>query len=69
MARDVIKLDDAELAALRAFRDEYGREWRQYLQAAWLSDSYKGRHMGGRDTGILRNIRNRYGSAALRVKL
>ncbi len=50
-----------ELEALQAFRAEYGREWKQYLQAAWLSYAYKGRHMGGRDSGILRNIRNNRG--------
>jgi hypothetical protein len=50
-----------ELQALSDFAAEYGREWKQYLLAAWLSYAYKGRHMGGRDSGILRNIRNEFG--------
>ncbi|ESZ06825.1 MULTISPECIES: hypothetical protein [unclassified Mesorhizobium] len=59
-----------EREALLAFKAEYGREWRQYLQAAWLSYAYKGVHMAGRDTGILRSIRNERGCQWLeRVKL
>ncbi len=54
-------LSAEELAAVQAFAKEYGREWKQYLMAAWLSYSYKGLHMGGRDTGILRYIRNTRG--------
>lgn len=54
-------LDAHETAALVAFAAEYGREWKQYLMAAWLSHSYKGRHMGGRDTGFLRQLRNDLG--------
>ena len=45
-----------ELAAIQAFAKKYGRLWRGYLMAAWLSYTYKGIHMGGKDTGILRNI-------------
>ena len=56
------KLEPDELAALQAFAAEYGREWKQYLFAAWLSHSHKGRQMGGRDTGILRSIRNEFGN-------
>lgn len=59
MARE---LHPDELAALQSFAAEYGREWKQYLLAAWLSYAYKGRHMGGRDTGILRTIRNEFGN-------
>lgn len=59
MARD---LEPDELNALKAFAAEYGREWKQYLLAAWLSYAYKGRQMGGRDSGILRGIRNEFGS-------
>jgi hypothetical protein len=55
-------LTDDEIAALQSFEKEYGREWKQYLFAAWLSHSHKGRHMGGRDTGILRSIRNEFGN-------
>jgi hypothetical protein len=51
-------LTEEERTALLAFKAEYGREWKQYLIAAWLSYAYKGRHMGGRDSGILRSIRN-----------
>lgn len=58
-------LDPEELDALQRFAAEYGREWKQYLLAAWLSYAYKGRHMGGKDTGILRNIRNDRGNAWL----
>lgn len=50
-----------ETAALTAFAKEYGREWKSYLTAAWLSYAHKGIHMGGRDTGILRTIRNTHG--------
>lgn len=50
-----------ELEALQSFAKEYGREWKQYLMAAWGSHSYKGRHMGGQDTGTLRCIRNEFG--------
>lgn len=60
-------ITDEERAALIAFKAEYGREWRQYLMAAWLSYSYKGRHMGGRDSGILRTIRNMRGCDWLRT--
>lgn len=64
------KLTQEERDALLAFKAEYGREWRQYLMAAWLSYSYKGRAMGGRDTGILRQIRNTRGGEWLqKVKL
>lgn len=55
-----------EREALTAFKAEYGREWKQFLMAAWLSYAYKGRHMGGRDTGILRSIRNDRGGDWLR---
>jgi hypothetical protein len=54
-------LTDDERNALLAFKAEYGREWKQYLMAAWLSYAYKGRQMGGKDTGILRSIRNEFG--------
>ncbi|RUX95941.1 MULTISPECIES: hypothetical protein [unclassified Mesorhizobium] len=63
-------ITDEEREALLAFKAEYGREWRQYLQAAWLSYAYKGRHMAGKDTGILRSIRNQRGCQWLeRVKI
>lgn len=55
-------LSPEELKALQEFAAEYGREWKEYLFAAWLSYSYKGRHMGGADTGILRQIRNEFGN-------
>lgn len=54
------ELSPEELEAVQAFAKEYGREWKQYLMAAWLSYSYKGRHMGGQDAGLLRGIRNDY---------
>ncbi len=54
-----------ERQALAAFAKDYGREWKQYLCAAWLSYSYKGLHMGGKDTGTLRGIRNQRGHAWL----
>ncbi|MGO4440263.1 hypothetical protein [Rhizobium sp. RAF56] len=50
-----------ELEVVRAFAAEYGREWKEYLMAAWLSYSFKGRHMGGLDTGTLRCLRNELG--------
>lgn len=59
------QLEADELKALQDFAAEYGREWKQYLQAAWLSHAYKGRHMGGRDTGVLRSIRNEFGPSWL----
>lgn len=55
------ELEPHELEAVKAFAKEYGREWKQYLMAAWLSHSYKGRHMGGQDTGTLRYLRNTLG--------
>lgn len=55
------ELEQDELDALKAFAKEYGREWKQYLMAAWGSYAYKGRHMGGQDTGTLRGIRNEFG--------
>jgi hypothetical protein len=55
------ELTPEELTALQDFAAEYGREWKQYLFAAWLSHSYRGLHMGGEDTGILRAIRNEFG--------
>ena len=55
------ELNPDELQALQAFAKEYGREWKQYLSAASLSHAYKGRHMGGQDTGVLRCIRNEFG--------
>lgn len=55
------ELEPDELEALQSFAKEYGREWKQYLMAAWGSYSYKGRHMGGQDTGTLRCIRNEFG--------
>lgn len=58
-------LDLAEHVALAAFAKEYGREWKQYLMAAWLSHKYKGVHMGGKDTGTLRQIRNSRGHSWL----
>ena len=64
------KMTEDERKALLIFKAEYGREWKQYLMAAWLSYSYKGIHMGGRDTGILRQIRNDRGPSWLaKVKL
>lgn len=50
-----------ELAAVQTFAKDYGREWKRYLEAAWLSHSYKGLPMGGRDTGTLRYLRNTRG--------
>jgi hypothetical protein len=58
-------LTPEELAAIRAFAKAYGREWKEYLFAAWLSYTYKGLPMGGKDTGILRCIRNDLGNAWL----
>jgi hypothetical protein len=59
-----------EYEALCAWRDRYGRTWRRYLLAAWLGQHYNGCNMAGRDTGILREIRNQRGSAWLsRVKI
>lgn len=60
-------LEPEELAALQAFAAEYGREWKSYLEAAWLSHAYKGRHMGGADAGVLRSIRNQFGCEWLRT--
>ena len=54
-----------ELNALKKWRDKYGREWKSYLRAAWLSAYYRGSYMGGTDTGTLRNIRNEFGSTWL----
>jgi hypothetical protein len=63
-------LTNEERAALLEFKAKYGREWKQYLMAAWLSYAYRGRPMGGQDTGILRNIRNMRGPTWLdRLKL
>jgi hypothetical protein len=59
-------ITDIERNALLAFKAKYGREWKEYLFAAWLSYSYKGRHMGGQDTGTLRAIRNDRGMDWLR---
>jgi hypothetical protein len=50
-----------ELIAVQAFAAEYGRDWKEYLKAAWLSYTYKGKRMGGQDTGTLRMIRNHRG--------
>lgn len=61
-----MELDADELAAIKDFAKQYGREWKAYLSAAWLSHAYKGKHMGGADRGILRSIRNNYGHAWLR---
>lgn len=60
------ELTPEELEAVQAFAKEYGRDWKQYLQASWLSYAYKGRHMGGQDTGILRCLRNDLGCEWLR---
>lgn len=60
------ELEPHELAALQDFAAHYGREWKQYLEAAWLSYAYKGIHMGGQDTGALRTIRNEFGCEWLR---
>lgn len=63
-------LTDIERQALTAFKATYGREWKRYLAAAWMSESYRGIRKGGHDTGILREIRNQRGPAWLRnVKL
>lgn len=56
------ELTSEELQALQTFAKKYGREWKQYLFAAWLSYAYKGNHMGGKDTGTLREIRNEFGN-------
>ncbi len=67
MPRDLLP---DELQALQRFAAEYGREWKQYLFAAWLSYTYKGRPMAGKDTGTLRSIRNEFGNEWLhRFKL
>lgn len=55
-------LEPDEMKALQEFAEKYGREWKQYLFAAWLSHAHKGIHMGGKDTGILRSIRNEFGN-------
>lgn len=54
-------LTPEELVTVQAFAKDYGREWKRYLSAAWLSHSYKGLHMGGKDTGTLRYLRNTLG--------
>jgi hypothetical protein len=54
-------LSTDELNIVRDFARTYGREWKQYLQAAWLSYSYRGIPMGGQDTGTLRHLRNDLG--------
>jgi hypothetical protein len=59
------KLTAEELAALQTFAAEYGREWKQYLVAAWMSESHRGLPMGGKDSGILRCIRNEFGNTWL----
>lgn len=58
-------LNPEELEAIQTFAAKYGREWKEYLWAAWLSYTYKGKHMGGADTGTLRCIRNQLGNAWL----
>lgn len=58
-------LSTEEHIAVTNFAAEYGREWKEYLKAAWLSYAYKGRHMGGADTGTLRMIRNTRGHSWL----
>jgi hypothetical protein len=60
------KLTDEEAQAITAFAEQYGREWKQYLQAAWFCHAYKGKHMSGADTGVLRAIRNDLGCDWLR---
>lgn len=57
---------EEELEAVRKFAKEYGRDWKAYLEAAWLSHSHKGLHMGGKDTGILRYLRNTRGHSWLK---
>jgi hypothetical protein len=59
-------LSTDELIIVRDFARAYGRDWKQYLQAAWLSYSYKGIHMGEQDTGTLRCLRNELGHEWLR---
>ena len=60
-------LTEAEAAAVAAFAAKYGKYWKGYLEAAWLSHSYNGTHMGGQDTGCLRRIRNDLGFDWLRA--
>lgn len=54
-------LTENERLALVAFRYTYGREWKQYLLAAWQGGRYRGMSMAGNDSGILRAIRNERG--------
>jgi len=54
-------LTEAERIALANFRTAYGREWKQFLLAAWRGGVYRGCRMAGQDTGILRGIRNQRG--------
>lgn len=57
----MIDMTETERAALAAFAEKYGHQWKAYLKAAWLSYSHNGRHMGGEDSGTLRAIRNQRG--------
>jgi hypothetical protein len=53
-----LDMTEVERAALAAFAKQYGHQWKAYLKAAWLSYRHNGIHMGGKDTGTLREIRN-----------
>ena len=55
MARD---LTPEELQALQAYAAEHGRYWKQALRDDWYGNS-------GRDTGVLRQIRNTFGPSWL----
>ena len=60
------KMPGEARVALADWKAEYGREWKAALEAAWLSYKHKGVHMGGKDAGVLRQIRNTYGPSLLK---
>lgn len=46
-----------QLAAVRQFRDKYGRGWREGLLNAWMN----GRDASEPDGHLLRQVRNQFG--------
>jgi hypothetical protein len=54
---DPITLTDEQEAVLRAFAQKHGRTWKSHLLSLWET---------GRDTGVLRQIRNMVGPSSLK---
>lgn len=64
MTRETLpQITPEQLAALQDFARRYGRDWKNYLRAAWAGETWRG--IRPSDTGPLRDVRNTFGPSWL----